>query len=304
MVILTHIGVNLPPYLSDFLEQLRLFNPRIDIIFLVNKNNLSHSLFEIYNIKTHPIEDLECNIMNTFIDKFGHGDRNSSKKDIKYASTDYWCVAATRLFYLYQYVKKNGISNFIHFENDIMIYEDINKILDTIKNNSLYSDKIAMTRASNELITTGFMFISKPENLENLLTDITTYLNDKNSLKDFNRGMINEMTLINAYHKRNKEKISNLPILPYGDMSDNYNTFESIFDPATYGQYLDGIPKKPGISIITDSYIGTELKQDNKNRVIFKEVGGRRIPHLTFNGKLIKINSLHIHSKRLNLFSS
>jgi len=304
MIILTHIGINLPTYLEYFLKQLRVFNSDTDIVFLVNENNITHPLFNEYNIKTHPLEGLECDLMYTFIDRFGHGDRNSNKKDVKYASSDYWCVAATRLFYLYKYTKNMGVDEFVHFENDIMLYENISNIVNTIKSNSLYKNSIALTRASNELIMTGFMYVPKVVFLENLLTDITSYLNDKNSLKKYNNGMINEMTLINAYHKRNVKKISNLPTLPYGVMSENYDILNSIFDPATYGQYLDGIPKKPGVSLITDSYIGTELKKDNRNRVIFKEIDGLRVPYLTFKGELVKINSLHIHSKRLNLFSS
>ena len=45
MIILTHIGESLPEYLNTFLIQLRKFNIKNKIIFLVNKCNTDNPIF-------------------------------------------------------------------------------------------------------------------------------------------------------------------------------------------------------------------------------------------------------------------
>ena len=57
MLVLTHIGQQLPEYLNTFLTQFRKFNNNYDVVFLVNKNNCENEIFKIHNIKTFPIEE-------------------------------------------------------------------------------------------------------------------------------------------------------------------------------------------------------------------------------------------------------
>jgi hypothetical protein len=284
-----------------FLEQLRKFNKDEEIIFLVNEINLENDLFKKYNISTSPIEDLNSELLIRFISKFGHGDINSNKRDIKYGSSDYWCVTATRLFYLYEYVRKNNINKFFHFENDIMIYENVQNILNIIKDNNLYDD-ISITRGTENKIMTGFMYVNNPNSLGDLLNGITEYLFNKD-LFNYGIDMVNEMSLLHIYQIKNPNKLKHLPILPSGDFSGDLLHFDSVFDPATYGQYLDGIPSNPGVSITTDSYIGDEIR-NNGIKIEFIITDGYKIPFLIVDDKKIKINNLHIHSKRLELFLS
>ena len=50
MLVLTHIGQQLPEYLNTFLTQFRKFNNNYDVVFLVNKNNCENEIFKIHNI--------------------------------------------------------------------------------------------------------------------------------------------------------------------------------------------------------------------------------------------------------------
>lgn len=304
MVILTHIGHNLPSYINDFLIQFRKFNPKYDAVFLVNKSNCENPIFSQNNIKTYPIEELFSERINFFLSKYEHGNIHSIDKHVDYGSSDYWCVTSVRLFFIYEYCNKFKINNFFHFENDILIYEDLNKIKNIILKNNLYSDKIAITRGTNNKIMTGFMYVDNNLILDNLLTEITSYIINGDNLFSYGIDMVNEMALIHIYQIKNPNKIINLPILPYGEISEKYDLFSSIFDPATLGQYLDGTPGNPGVSIITDSYIGDEIKKNPSFKIVFNQVGDVNIPFLSYDDKLIKINNLHIHSKRLNLFLS
>jgi len=304
MLILTHIGHNLPSYLNDFIKQLRKFNPDYNTIFLLNKINCENPIFLENNIKTYPVEELVSERINVFLNRYQHGNINSIHNHVDYGSSDYWCVTSVRLFFIYEYCKKFNINNFFHFENDILIYEDLNKIQNIILENNLYENKIAITRGTNNKIMTGFMYVDNVLILDNLLSEISSYITDGSNLFNYGIDMVNEMGLLHIYQIKNPDKIINLPILPYSDLSENYDYFLSIFDPATLGQYLDGTPGNPGISIITESYIGDEIKKNPSFQIIFKETEGLKLPFLSFDDKLIKINNLHIHSKRLNLFLS
>ena len=51
MLILTHIGHNLPSYINDFITQFRKFNSDYDTVFLVNKSNCENPIFLENNIK-------------------------------------------------------------------------------------------------------------------------------------------------------------------------------------------------------------------------------------------------------------
>lgn len=303
MIILTHIGETLPEYIDTFLTQLRVFNTQNDIVFLVNMSNVDDPIFIKHNVRTSPIEDLDSTLINRFIDKFGHGDINSSKKHITYGGPDYWCVTATRLFYIYEYCKKFNVKEYFHFENDIMVYTDVNDIMSIIKENNLY-ENIAITRGTNNKIMTGFMYVGNNDVMGDLLTSFDSYLNNKSELFTHGIDMVNEMSLLHVYQIKNPTKLVNLPIFPNEVLTKDFKYFNTLFDPATYGQYLDGIPSNPGVSLIPDSYIGDEMRKDNSIVIKFEVVDGLKIPFLFYKGKIIKINTLHIHSKRLYLFLS
>lgn len=304
MIILTHIGQQLPNYLSDFITQIKKFNNDYEIVFLVNEVNCNHEIFKTNNIKTYPIESLVTNRINTFISNFGYGNFQTITKNIIYGSSDYWCVAAIRLFFVYEYALKENIISFFHFENDIMVYEDLNYIEKLIIENNLYRNKISMTRGTNNKIMTGFMYVNNLEILGHILFEINNYLETKLDLFSFGIDHLNEMGLLHIYQIKNPEKLVNLPIFPNNNLTEDFEIFKSVFDPATYGQYLDGTPGSPGQSILPDSIIRNEFNNNTNVSVTFFEVNQCRIPFVVLNGERFKINSLHIHSKRLHLFLS
>jgi len=303
MLILTHIGLQLPDYLNTFLTQVRKFNNNYDIIFLVNQVNCDNEIFKIHNIKTYPIEELITDRVNNFINNFGYGNINTVHQNIHYGAPDYWCVTAARLFFIYEYCSRNNVSKFFHFENDIMLYENLNTIENLIITNNLYHNQISITRGTNNKIMTGFMYVDTLESFNHLLTEINHYLESKLDLFSFGIDHLNEMGLLHVYQVNNPDKLINLPIAPNNNLTTDFEFYQSVFDPATYGQFLDGTPGSPGVSLIPDSIIGTEFSYSNIP-ITFEVIDNLRIPFVSYNNNRYKINSLHIHSKRLNLFLS
>jgi hypothetical protein len=306
MIILTHIGDALPSYLEDCLEQLRIFNPSIDIVILCNRANLDNETLKKYNIGSYPVEDLHTDNTNRFIGLFGRGNVNSHLGSIAYGSGDYWCVTATRLFYLHEYVRRFNISDFFHFENDVLIYEDLNILINKFK--TLYSDKIAITRGGYNKVMTGFSYISSSDVLGYVLDYMCKTLSSNVHLlpSKYNIDMVNEMALLHIFQIDNPSIMCNLPILPSGSYSENFQNFESVFDPASYGQFVGGTPGNAISGVIKppDHYIGQEMRTDLSMNVVFKELNGLKIPYLLYRDNVIKINNLHIHSKELKKYLS
>jgi len=160
---------------------------------------------------------------------------------------------------------------------------------------------------------TGLMFIRRWSALEAMTTffiDIINAYGLKPLLKRYDTDMVHEMSLMKMYElERGIEQLSYLPILPFGAQSDNYEKFNSVFDPASWGQYVGGTTNGVPGAKPSDHYIGRVLIDNPDYDVVWKKDDeGRNIPYFTYNDNYndheIKINNLHIHSKNLKLYMS
>jgi hypothetical protein len=206
--------------------------------------------------------------------------------------------------YIANFISEQNIHDVYHLENDVLLYTDIEKLNSSFT--KLYSN-LAITVGGPDKCMTGFMFIKKPLALQSMIAFFIKLLKSgsiHNIKKQYGMDMVNEMTLMRVYSKGYPNLLKFLPILPFGDFADNYNSFDSIFDPASWGQYvggtLDGVPgAKPN-----DHYIGLLLREHLEYTVIWKQKDKGRVPYFKFNGQEVKINNLHIHSKNLHLYLS
>jgi len=130
------------------------------------------------------------------------------------------------------------------------------------------------------------------------------------------------MELFSLYNNEN-ENIMNLPILPNNydgelksltglitnkkeDYFNHFDKFKSIFDGASFGQYLGGIDPRNTSNINTKGFINESTLFDVSKFIIQFEIDGkkRKIPYIIYKNKKIKINNLHIHCKNLKQFMS
>jgi|694.fasta_scaffold18544_6 hypothetical protein len=305
MLILTHIGNNIPNYIENSILQIKKINPNYKVIFLVNQSNCDHIFFKRNNIETFPIESLVSDRVTMFLKNFCGRHFSFWNEDIIYGEDEFWCVSAVRLFLIYEYCNKNNVKSFFHFENDVLIYEKFEAVESVIKKNLLLENKILITRGDEYHIMTGFMYVADLSVYEHMLDELNKFVCDKSIFQSFNGNFNSEMGLLHLYQKLNSDKILNLPIFIDDNLCLGENGFNSVFDPATYGQFLDGIPSEPGRSILPESHFISEKSKTCQNfKVNFKYVDGLKIPFISCNNVEVKINSLHIHSKRLELFLS
>jgi hypothetical protein len=288
-----HSGKSLPSFLECNFSQLRLFNPDIEVYFLTDRIHFDAAIFNTYNIQLVDKDKYLTDDIYTFQTLFGRGEN------------DFWTITTTRLIYIANFLKEKNLHDVLHFENDVLIYTDLNKIQQTC---SMLYKSLAITVGGPDKAMTGMMFIKSPKALSHFTFYILNLLKKfrvKDIKKQYGMDMVNEMTLLRIYMKEYPELLVTLPIMPFGEYSSHYDKFNSIFDPASWGQYvggtLDGIPgAKPD-----DHYIGLLLRECPEYDVVWRwDDEKRKIPYFRFNKQEVKINNLHIHSKNLHLYTN
>jgi hypothetical protein len=303
-IVFVHIGEKAPSYLKESITQAQLFNPQTTIYVLGNqkalksffKKNSFKNVQAVYleNIKKLPTHE-------QFLEKYSLD---------KIHHNILWRVSIERFFYLASFIKQNKLQDVFHLENDNMLYTDLSQDL------SIFREKyptIGATLDNDDRCIAGFFYINNPE----ALISLTNYI------ADHAKENLTDMSLIGKFYKETKG-LNLLPIVPESYhaihtlksmtnlssqnpsiFSQNINLFHSLFDAAALGQYLGGVDTNYNselhIGFINESAL---FQAKNFNFVWQKDAQDRRVPYVKFDGKLYKINNLHIHSKQLNLFRS
>lgn len=284
-----HSG-NLPEYLECTFKQIRMFNPDLSVHFITDEKNVANPLFGKYNINNYNKDLYYSNKISTLIKLMGR------KPD------DFWMITMTRLIYIETFIGLHNLNNIYHFENDVMLYYDLKEYEETFK--KLYSS-LAITQGSEHKWMTGFAFIKDYIALSKMthffLYVLQTY-GKHGILKKYGMDMIHEMSLMSAYHKEQPERLRSLPTLP---SSQNFEDFNSIFDPAAWGQYVGGTQVDgPGAKPIDHIISQVLISNPSYTVVSVKDIEGRKVPFLKMGDEHIRINNLHIHSKNLHLYLS
>ena len=271
-IILYHTNTTIPDHLKDCVAKIRQYS-NIPIYLLTDCD---------YNIAT--VKVVNINKYNEFkwlqdLDYFRGND----------AMSHMWRTSCFRIFYIQKFMEEETLNDVLHFDNDVLLYEKPETLIEKI---STKYNGFAITAHNSGEIVFGMSYIKNTE----LLSPITRTIKKElliptNELKKKYGGYPSEMQIIA------RAECEYLPILPTG-LTDprytaNFQHFNSVFDPSSYGQYIAGTyaEKQPGW-FGTHQEIGKFIG-NSRIRVIFED----RNPFVLFEGNRIKINNLHIHSK-------
>lgn len=202
----------------------------------------------------------------------------------------FWNNASKRLFLVYEYMKMNNLKNVIHLENDVLLYSNMDYNFD---------ENVYITMDSVNRCIPGIIYIPNYNLFTNLIENY-----------DYTQ---NDMVNLAKFYTNNKDIVKTFPIID-GSIdkcmyNENFQEFNSIFDAAAIGQYLGGVDPR-NISGDTRGFIN-ETCVVKYNKYKFKWVKGVNakgvkgddyFPFIEINDKLIAINNLHIHCKRLENF--
>lgn len=228
---------------------------------------------------------------------------NKLPKEHKEFRDNFWISTTSRFFYLNEFVRLFNLTNSIHIESDVMIYEDIDIIA-----NRLTKDKLCVVKDCEfpVRVIPSIIFIPNSESLDKMC---------KFFIESLKVRFFNDMELIGMYSVN-----KHVNFFPF-DFDNNKN--EYIFDSCSIGQFLGGIdPRNINNSseLIkfdnpTCNFINETCTFKPNTIDIFRKnmyLNNINIPVCLFysNTKdeskinMKKINNLHIHSKQLYQYSS
>ena len=205
-----------------------------------------------------------------------------------------WLTSLERIFYINEYVQDKKIDEFIHFDNDVLIYEPFETIKEIFSKgiNGFY-----ITPLNETNLVFGYSYSDSNEVYEKICKEIKKIVNDyEYHQKKYNQNKpLNEMKILSIVDRENSNLIQKLPILPHEGLH--------IFDPASYGQFLGGTHQKPKTffrsNFVTQTHtVGIELIS-KRIKFYFDD----RSPSVTSElGHTSRLNNLHIHSKKLEKY--
>lgn len=264
--VLFHKGCKLPPHVSVCLKQIRKTHPDCDVFFITDNNII--------------VDDNKVKVINT---------NDLQVPDIgDYYIHDYfsclWRNSALRLFYIEALMNNLQLTDVIHFDNDVIVYQNIEHLLPAFK---LFN--VAITSHFDTQYVFGFSYIKDAASL-GIINEklIGLLLQGEHKLSQIITDcMPHEMRLL-GYIGDSYNLIEPLPITP---ASKHFDKFGVCFDPSSYGQYLGGLAPELN-HIIGKDIIDGKIKITLSNKQ----------PELIYNGSKYNVINLHIHNKKLHEF--
>jgi hypothetical protein len=218
----------------------------------------------------------------TLHDEFEFGSK--SRLDTQFRG-GFWHLASARLFVLYAYLKKTGLRNCLHIENDVMVYANA----DHVRWNP---NRMSVVFDSPNRVIPSVVWVPYPDTLREVLRQYDPTKNDMENLARFD--------------------LEHLPIFPDSwtlgvpeftgilkDITEQFPAYDYVFDAAAIGQYLGGVDPRNSPGDTRGFIIETCIVKYNHYPVTWRD----HIPYLNVGGREYRIFNLHIHSKNLREFS-
>lgn len=272
----------LPNYLNYCIKSIQISDKNSKIYICSDKKtNFPNTQFVDFN-NFDELRDKELEIFNLF-------------KGTLYEKNILWGSSILRVYALERVSKELNIKNFVHFDNDVVIYKSFNEL----NNLTLFNKtRINITQLNNDNLVFGYSYFPNYKLIKQLV-DIfdEVFKNYEYFSNNFARGgSLNEMKILKIADLNFKNLFYVLDSLPY-------NNKKYLFDPASYGQYLGGTHQKPANLLFKNKYLST-------SHIVGREIKSKRIkvnfknktPIVIFNDNEYQLANLHIHSKQLHKF--
>ena len=304
-----HLGNQLPSYIFLALAQARLFNKATPIYLLANQEALRSNHTKLNKLNIHSV------VINQLSRTQEHEEFLQHMQTKKGMRSGFWLYTSERFLVLYDWMQQAHIQEVVHMENDTLLYANISEFLPIFKN---HYPNIAAVFDDDDRCIPCFMYIADGSSMQLLAQFFVHEIASKTPQAEWD---INDMQTIARFKKfYGAPTVGSLPIImpsyitQFGlsnalgnhparpqDYCNNIEHFNSIFDGAAIGQYLGGTfhGDKPGFinetCIFNPSRLHYEWKVDQE---------GRKIPYVHFGNERYRLNTLHVHSKKLEQFVS
>lgn len=295
-------------YIWQSMTQARIVNPSIKMVLILSKqafkSNVARKLKKL-NITPEINDDLISNetLIQDFRRIFFIEDPMEPGGNKEFAQ-----FTLERLLSIYIYMKKNDQVHVFHIENDNMLYVDLYKLNKRMKECRV---SLAVPKAAKNIAVVSFMYIRSFHALEQLVEWCVRvfHLGRNGAIKFMKSSFINDMTLTARYldllgSTNEQSKTSGVYVLQteFVDKAQEcclcfLESKPIIFDACVLGQYFGGTYAKPNVS----HWEPTRLMDPRNETLSWRYLNSQiKIPYI----KNQRIANIHVHSKRLEKFSS
>lgn len=288
-VVLVHLGQYIPSYLSDCVQQIKLWMPENPIYLLLDPRGFSQldsttrSLVELISTDQIPLtpEHIMFHEKCTLDKHFRSG---------------FWWYALERFMTLSDLCTwKPSIAPFFHLENDNLIYQHLQNLVPLLQE---LGYRMGATFDSPQRCIPGIVYFGDPTAAIDLGRWIAVQCGDKN-----------DMEMLCMFYLQHADWFQSLPTTPpdYPDKLLNFFThnierFQCIFDAAALGQYIGGVDPRNSGGRSTLGFINeTSHLKPNRVRILWKQ-NSEGLWYSTVND--LPVVNLHIHSKDLRRWRS
>lgn len=207
----------------------------------------------------------------------------------------FWRYACERFFVLEAAMRQLRLDRCIHIECDVLLYASPTAYLPWLID--AYGGRLATCPLTDIEDTAAVMYVGSREALVEFNARLLDFIAipPHEFLAAHGGAMAHEMRMMNLVRNQS-ELVGALPttVASARDLGSAY-----IFDPASYGQYVDGIPGDAGVTHAGEHHhVGRELLSGNYR---LRWDAQQRVPLVesASDGCEYPLASLHVHSKRL-----
>ncbi|MFH1985906.1 MAG: hypothetical protein ABIL58_29070 [Pseudomonadota bacterium] len=305
-IVFVHIGSRLPDHLLTAVAQARRFNA--GGIWLVAP---ALALQEAVAITGHGLNTVAC-------EELGLSDVH--RRFLAVATLDrsfrdgFWLHTTERFFYLETLMAWAGLTHVCHLENDVMLYADLAVLAPVF--DRCYPAMAATFDAPGRCVP-GFVYARDRASLGRL----TAFIVDVFAATD---RTPNDMALLAGFRATfGAGAMDTLPIVPEGcphliaerlgsgpggaaAFWNHFAAFGGVFDAAAIGQYLGGVDPRNSGGKDTSGFVNeTSVFDPSRCRYGWEtDDRSRRYPVAEDAVRRWRVNTLHIHSKALERFTS
>ena len=290
-IVYVYLGEHMPRYA---IENIKMFSDRFskyETWFL--SNNLgSLEKFRGTNVKTWQCKNPMLTVEELI--EFSNVDRNFRG--------GFWLLAIARFYAIEEFVKSTASESILQIESDVLVFDSF-----PFENFHKVEKQIAFPLVNDEFAIPSIVYFREYESILNLIQFMRGQLQSGENVTD--------MSILREYSKSYSNRVEILPTnFPdkYGyqkwvtrslikELSQNIESYNGLFDAATWGQYLGGEDPRNTLGIRRVFHV---LRHHAVNPQRFKWSYDGKYLYVAINNNKLPLFCLHIHSKDSKFFVS
>jgi hypothetical protein len=203
----------------------------------------------------------------------------------------FWRYAAERFLVLEAFMREHGLERCLHLESDNLLYVDPHKLAPWLETS--FGPCLATCPLLADQDTAAVFYVGSLDALSRFNDGLVSLveLPPERFLSRHGGAMATEMRMLHVL----RADMDLARPLPTTISEARATASPWVFDPASYGQWVDGIPAKPGVPYLDAHHVPAAGLRDGSSELVWVDA----VPLLRSDGVTSPLVNLHLHSKRL-----